>query len=417
MIDSAKDAAVRVLRQSEKYTKTDMVYLTSGGFWLFLKMLAMMAIAFALSIAFANLLPPAVYGSYKYVFSLYGFLAIATLSGMGTAITRAVARGFDGTPLAALYEKMRWGVFGTIGSAGIATYYFVNGNIELGGAFAVVAIFLPLTDPLALYNAILNGKKKFNISAFYEVAIQAFSALSIALALFLTDNLLYIIGAYFLSYTLARGIAFLAVHRAYATNKEKDPEALSYGKKLSVLEIPGIIAETVETMLMWQFIGPVAIAVYAFAKGIPVQLSSAFQRIITLAFPKFAERDFEEVRGGLKHKMLLMLLIMGMVVSAYALIAPYLFAVFFPQYEESVIYSQLFALTLLFFPQKFIAVMFEAHAKTKALAKVNIITPIARIVSGLLFIPTLGLPGVLLAEFSTRIVNLATVYILYRSSR
>ena len=34
MIDKIKNKTYKLLRKSEKYTKTDMVYLTKGGFWL-----------------------------------------------------------------------------------------------------------------------------------------------------------------------------------------------------------------------------------------------------------------------------------------------------------------------------------------------------------------------------------------------
>jgi len=156
---------------------------------------------------------------------------------------------------------------------------------------------------------------------------------------------------------------------------------------------------------LWQFVGAAPLAIYAFAKGIPAQVNIAAQRIITLAFPKFAQRDYASIKKTLVHKMLLMFFLMLCVVAAYWIAAPYIFKIFFPQYMESVFYSQIFALTLLFFPQKFIGTAFQAHAKTRALYISTTVVPFARIIFALILIPLYGIPGVLIVEFSARTIN------------
>ncbi len=54
------------LRWSEKYIKTDMIYLVKGGFWLTLGQIISSVSSLLLVIAFANLLPKETYGIYKY---------------------------------------------------------------------------------------------------------------------------------------------------------------------------------------------------------------------------------------------------------------------------------------------------------------------------------------------------------------
>lgn len=142
-------------------------------------------------------------------------------------------------------------------------------------------------------------------------------------------------------------------------------------------------------------------------------MSNALQRLTTLAFPKFAERDFHETKRGLTGKMWKMLLLMVAIVIVYITAAPTLFALFFPQYLDSVLYSQIFALTLLFFPQKFIGTLFQAQEKTKALYITNTIVPISRIVFLVILIPLYGIPGALAAELLMRTVNLFLTAYLY----
>ena len=317
-----KEKTYSLLRRIEKYTKTDMVYLASGGFWLFLKTAISAVVAFAISVAFANLLPKTTYGEYKYIFSMFGLLAIPTLTGMGTAATKSVAQGYEGTPSAALRTKIRWGLVGSMASASIAIYYAVQGNLELAGAFLLVMLFLPFVDTLSIYNSILTGKKLFRVSTVYEIVVQLISAITIIGTLFVTNNLLVVLAVYFITFTVIRFLIFKIVIKRHTGNSNIDKETTRYGKHLSAMDILSTVSDALDSILLWQFVGPAPVAVYAFAKGIPVQISVAMQRIMTLAFPKFAQRDFQTIRSGLMHKMLLMFLVMFVIVVLYIFAAP-----------------------------------------------------------------------------------------------
>ena len=58
-----KQTIFRMLRWSERFTKTDMVYLAKGSFWMMAKQVGVSIISFGLAIAFANLLPQETYGA------------------------------------------------------------------------------------------------------------------------------------------------------------------------------------------------------------------------------------------------------------------------------------------------------------------------------------------------------------------
>ena len=58
MIQKIRNKAYNVLRWSEKYTKTDMLYLAKGGSWFTVGQVVSSSSVLLLAIAFANLLPP-----------------------------------------------------------------------------------------------------------------------------------------------------------------------------------------------------------------------------------------------------------------------------------------------------------------------------------------------------------------------
>jgi O-antigen/teichoic acid export membrane protein len=409
MIESAKDATVGLLRKTEKYTKTDMVYLTSGGFWLFLKTGISAALALLVSVAFANLIIPETYGAYKYVFSIFGLLALFTLGGLGTSVMKSVAQGYDGTPGAILNIKIRWGLLGSIGSVAVAVYYFLNGNSELGSAFAVVAFFLPFVDTFGIWSTILTGKQLFKASVLYETITQAISALAVIIALLLSDTLWVILLSYFASMTIVRYIVYRHVIRLYTKNDAVDPSALKYGKHLSVLDVLSTAVEALDGILMWQFVGAAPLAVYSFAKSIPLQMSQALRRIPTLAFPKFATRDLRSMKKGMLSKVVLLTLLLGAITIAYILAAPTLFSLLFPQYMEAVPYTQLYALTLLLFPKKLIGTALSAKGYIKQQYVNSILTLTSKVILLFVLVPRYGIPGAIVAELVTQTVSYVTI--------
>ena len=156
--------------------------------------------SFLLAIAFANLLPRETFGVYKYILSVCGILAIPTLGGINTAVTQAVARGYEGSLIPALKTKIKWGLLGGLASLILAGYYYFQGNIILTISFLVAAIFLPLMDPFGIYDSLLQGRKLFNISSKYLIISQIISVIALIITIFLTKNIFLVLLAYFLSW-------------------------------------------------------------------------------------------------------------------------------------------------------------------------------------------------------------------------
>ena len=219
----SKDA----LLWTQKYTRTDMLYLARGGSWLAFGDSISSIIAFLSAIAFANFLPQDIYGSYKYILSIAGILSIATLTGVGAAVTRAIAQGFEGSMFPAIRTKIRWGLLGSLGALVVATYYFMHGNATLGTAFLIVAAFVPLVDSFSLYGAYLEGKKEFPRSARYQIYGRVISAGTLIATVYLTNNLFLVLLGYFTPQALTSYVFYRFVRREIAPNSIASCSAMS----------------------------------------------------------------------------------------------------------------------------------------------------------------------------------------------
>src|SRR3989338_6310130 len=84
-MQNMRNKAYQLLRRSEDFFKTDMVYLAKGGFWFTLAQTVVSLSSFFLAVAFAQFVTKEAYGQYKYILSIVGLLGAFTLSGLPSA--------------------------------------------------------------------------------------------------------------------------------------------------------------------------------------------------------------------------------------------------------------------------------------------------------------------------------------------
>lgn len=410
----------RLLRWSERHTKTDMVYLASGGFWMVLAQGISSGSALALALVLGNFLPPETYGTYKYVLSIAGILSIFVLPGMDTAYVRATAQGHAGTAGAIANVRMRWGlVGGGIGLLG-SLYYYLNGNSELGTALLIIALTLPVFDTFTLYQAYYSGTGQFGRQARNHGIAQVVSVASLICAALLTDSVSVLLLAYFLPLLLVRLTLYRLTFRGMTPDDPAiERETVSYGWHLTLMNILSVVASNADKILIWQFLGPAEVAIYTFAVAMPEQLKGPLKGVSDLAFRKFAKQSPDHIRQGLPglwRKLLLYALGLLGISIAYIIAAPLLFSVLFPQYQESVFYSQIFMVSALGLVGTIPLAVLGAHRKLKEQYIFFTSQPVLQILLYLLLIPFWGIMGAIVARILMRVLYVIQSILMLQAS-
>lgn len=417
MLKKTAAKAKAILLWSQKYTKTDMLYLAKGGFWLGFGQVATSGLVLVITIVFANALPKESYGAYKYVMSIAGILLITTLPQMSTAVTQAVARGYEGTLLRSLKPKLLWGSLGVLAGLGAAAYYALNGNQPLAAAFLFVAIFLPFFAASSLYDAFLIGRKLFHVSVVYSTLLQTASTAALIAAAMLTKDVTSLIIIYFGTRTIVNAALFSRTLKKFKPNDQDDAGAVTYGKHMTLMNAINTVANSLDSVLVYHFLGGVQLAIYAIAVGPPDQLKGLLANLDTLVFPNFSNRDSREIRANMKSKFLNLFILSVLVVAAYVLAAPFMYRLVFPKYQEAVLYSQLFSLGMLnmaFFPA---ATYLRAKRKLKELYAANIMSSIFQIVVMIVGVVMWGLLGLVIARILSRYVGMLINVLFYHQTR
>ena len=401
----------KILRKSGAYFKTDMLYIGNGGFWLSLGQVFSSASVFVLAIAFANLMPVEVFGTYKYILSIASVLAITTLGGIDTAFLRSISRGESPSVSQLIKTKVKWGYIGSILALLGALYYYLNDNTLLATSLAIVALFNSRVNAFTFFSSILNGKKDFKRLSSYNATINIAATIILIGALFLTNNLFIILIAYFGTWTLLRKIFLKKTLLLYPLNKEDGArETISYGKHLTLIKGIATIVGSASSILLFHFLGAKSLALFVFAVA-PAEQLRVFLRIAEQLFlPKISKDTWQISFPLFIKKIAPFLLAIFMISLLYIVAAPYIFKVFFPQYTDAIAYSQVYSLTLTLTGVGIILTsILKGKKKTNEQYILNGLDIITMIFITVPFIYLWGIWGLIYSIFLKRILEISLV--------
>jgi len=415
MLQKTRTKIYNLLRWSEQYTKTDMVYLTRGGFWLILGQIISTACSFLLAIVFANLLPKEIYGVYKYALSVAGAISALSLTGINTAVTQAVARGFEGTLKKSISIQLSWSIIMFLASITGAGYYFAQGNNILAVMLLFIAVTLPLSTSTNTYTALLVGKKEFKSAAKYSTISSVFISAASFIILLFTKNPLWLVLVYLLSTTGTNIFFYFYSIRKFRPNKKNDPTSLSYGKHLSLIVFLGTAISYLDNILVFHYLGSVALAIYSFASAPADQMKGLSKTLSTLFIPKIAPQSLAKANETI-NKRIPQLIFVGLLTALiYIILIPPFFQIFFPKYLDSIWFARLFGLNVMLMPVNTV-IGSAINAKLvempkKWLYRFHISIQTITIGSLLLLAPTWGITGVILSKtLSTFVSILISLY-------
>ncbi|OHB24575.1 MAG: hypothetical protein A2542_03190 [Parcubacteria group bacterium RIFOXYD2_FULL_52_8] len=392
-----------LLKKTERYTKTDMLYVAEGGFWLTLGRVVATISSLLMTVILANMVTPTVLGNYKFVASLGAIFVGFSLTGMTTAITQAVARGYEAVYPRGFAIHLQWGTIALLLAVGTSGYYFFQGNVDLALAVLIVGLCIPLTQAASLYSPFFIGRKDFKSQTWYDSVFAVVPVVVTLLSLFWSTSLVSIVGFYFLSNCLTVYAIYLHSLRHFPPNDRMDGSALGYGKHLSLMNILGGISFQLDRVLIFHYLGAAELAVYAIAQAGPQQLRYLSKVLSTIVLPKFSLRSPDELKESVPRKAWIVFLGALPLALAYILLAPLLYHLFFPQYEASVIYSQVFALVILFFPSMLFQQSLLAQKQQRQLYITQVSVPLIKIILLAILTPLYGMWGALASIFGMEI--------------
>ena len=403
---------------SQKYTKTDMLYLASGSFWVVIGKIFLSLSAMILSIAFANLLPSETFGIYKYVISLSGIVVAFSLNGYAQALVQAIAKGYQGMLKVGFKLQLKYSIFIVLASLTLAIYYFIKDNYFLGMSALLLAIFVPLQQSSNLYKSYLTGEKKFKENTIYDIITKIIFVASLLTTILLTKNILLILIVYFLNTSLVPLFFYRYTIYKEKPNDNKDETTTSLAKHLSIINFLGVAIKHFDKILVFHYLGAVELAIYSFAIMPVEQIADLLRSIIRqLGSPKISLKNITEIKKTISYKNLIIFFTAIIIGITYVLIAPYAYNLIFPKYTAAVVYSQFYTLSLIVLPTILYSQTLILHAYKKYLYTINLSSNILKLVLLIILIPKYNIWGVIIAVVTVSYFNSLITYILFKKTK
>lgn len=404
---------------SQKF-KMDAHYLAKGGFWLSLGTVLSLLISFGLIVAFGHFITPEEYGNYGYILSWIGIFSIFSLSGMGIAITKETASGSTTALMDGFKAKLKWGILASLIAIIVGLYFLlVEKNSQIYLPVFLSSLFIPFLNATGIYSSFLSGKKLFKLKVKYSLINQIGYTISVLFVLLTIPSVFWLVFAYFASQTLIHTIFFIKVKNQFpeqkSSIKKQDQKSLvRYGRHLTFISLIETIAGQLDKLIIFSVLNPASLAIYSFALVGPAKIKSLLKIINQLAFPKLAAKGKKEAHKVVTSRLKEFFALSVISIIAYYFLAPYFYKFFFPQYIESISYSQMLALTIISFPASIITTYFQAQEKTKKLYLIKTSISLIRIVFLAVFINILGLMGAVITTISIAIIGLAINLIVFK---
>lgn len=414
MLRSLQNKLIRLLRLSEKYTKTDMVFLASRSSFSLLAQIITSIATLAFAVVVGHMLPKETYGEYKYVLSIISLLSFFSLNSIGGAVFQSTAQGHDGALRRGFWGNIRWSFVVFAGALAVALYYFALNNTQLAVEILLGGCLSPFVASANLYSPFLAGKKAFIRQMSYSIIDNLFTTGIMIATVLLTSNAFVLVAAYFISNLLGALFLYRRTEAIYKANEgTHDETMLNFAKHLSVLGVLGGIVDTLDQILVFHFAGAAQLAVFAFATALPDQIKTPFKTLDTMVQAGFADRSDREIDQRIRHKIFWYFVSIALIVVAYILLAPIIFGIFFPKYHDSVGYSQIYIFWLFGMAFDPVQSYFASRKMVQELYFGGIFFITCQATLMIIGILWLGILGLILAQVITRILSALLNFVLY----
>lgn len=392
----------------------DLDYFLKGGAWLTFSTVISAVGGIILSSLFARLWPPDVFGQFSFLMSALGFLAIFTLSGMAEAVFQGSIENKDGIFKEATKKVFAASIVGAVILIIGSLYFFLRNNPNLAFAALLSSVAFPFSALGGLCISFYKGKRNFRLASFMSVGANLFSVLMTAVALIWFRN--FVTVALFSAWSTAIINIFLVIKTLRdLKTKKSDEKLLRYGFFTSITSFIWLGLDYADRFFIPLFLGFEKSAIYSFAIFIPTQIQGFFKSFVTLGQPKISTISDQDIKKALIVKSLQLEIVVAGVVISYIFLSPHLYRFLYPNYKGSVFLSQIFSLSLLYYPNNLFGSYLTKRRMIKESVVGTIIYAFFSFSSLLIFLYLWGLIGAVVSKIFSRILQIIiTQFIFFR---
>jgi O-antigen/teichoic acid export membrane protein len=395
----------------------DAHYFAKNTFWLLVGQAMASVASFLVAVVLANFVPKNVVGDFRLITSFYAVLVFFALSGLSSALIRAIVEGKDGALHVALQAKRKYGILALVAGIMLSLYFWVlKGNYVFGVSILVMSMCLLIIEAYSLYLPYLQGKYEFKYSSIQTGIIKVASGIAVIAVSFTVPETIYLVSAFYLIQVVVVYIQFYSLTKKFPpTNTTSDSDMVPYARHMTLAGVFYMLLGQADKLIVYKFFGPISLASYWIASAVPQEVGRVVVTALQVAYPRFVKGEHKDMKEVLAKKLLMLTGVLFVVSLLYALVAYPFFHIFFPQYVSEVSKSILLMFGFVIIPHMFIWQYYTAKRNVAVVYINNTLDPVLQVVLYVALIPFYGVWGIVYATLAkTLIMNVLAFYILKR---
>ncbi|MDD5454063.1 MAG: oligosaccharide flippase family protein [Candidatus Ratteibacteria bacterium] len=352
-------------------------------------------------------------GNYKLFFSVLNILILFSINGLGTSVTKAVAKRFQGFFKKAITVSALFSLIASAILIILAFSYYKDSSIKW--ALLVASFVVPIYFGFNTWEPYYYGKRRFKTVFLLNTLMSSTRFVICAVIIFFYRNYFYAIIAYLLIVSVYNLIFFFWIVRRIKpeeTDKKKEKDYLKHGFRLTGSSAISVIATNIERIILDSVSGATMVGIYSVVTVFPTFIKNSLKTLVNVPMVKLAARPEKENRTIIKKGLIIIFLSGIIILVVLWFIIPFLLKFFFKIDDPDIIrYGRLLLIPLIFMPVN-LTIKYLASYQGTGVSVLKLYTSVDAIKLILLaiFVPLYKIEGIIialiLAEFFTSIILL-----------
>jgi len=352
-------------------------------------------------------------GNYKLFFSVLNILVLLSINGLGTSVTKAVAKRFKVFFKKAVIVSALFSFIAAIILIILALSYYKGSDIKLALLFS--SFLVPIYYGFNTWEPYYYGERRFKTVFLLNTLIGGTRFAACAAILYFYRNYFYTIIAYLLIVSVYNLIFFFWIIKRIKPEKidrEKEKAYLKHGFRLTGSSAVSVFATNIERIILNAASSVTMVGIYSIVTVFPTFIKNSLKTLVNVPTVKLAARPEKDNRIIIKKGLVLIFLSGVVILALFWLIIPFLLKFFFKVESLEIIrYGRLLLIPLVFMPVN-LTIKYLASYQGSGVSVLKLFTSVDAIKLALLaiFIPFYKIEGIIvaliLAEFFTFLILL-----------
>jgi O-antigen/teichoic acid export membrane protein len=371
-------------------------------------------ISFATIFFLIRALTPEQYGEYSFIISLMSFSTLTAIPGLQESVTQSTARGFMGTYRKSQPISFLFSFIGMLALFTTAFWYYTQGNTPLSIGCLITSLLFPFSFGLEQWKGLRKGLEDFKVIVKMGGIFSTIQGTLVILSVLLIPNS-YLLPIFIILFIPLLKNVFMTfkAYKLVPANAPIEQDSIKYGYKVTAYSVFNIMANNIDSILLFTLLSPTALAVYTVSNKLPELIKKLVQDVGSVLSPRFAKHKTYTKQTDRYIKLFSLASGVMIIGFAFTLMPPIMVFIFGDVYESSVVYAQIIMCSL---AVGNISILQSRYISSKLDAKsyrdITIIMSITRIISSIALIPFYGIWGAIISICIYRLVMVITVQII-----